>query len=57
MAEIKNCPFCGSEAKLFQSDKINNFAIVCQDEDLLCCVRLLYCNSKEEAIQQWNKRV
>ena len=50
------CPFCGSEAKIFGPDENKMWGIVCQQPETLCNVRLLYCHSKEEAIQQWNKR-
>jgi len=52
---LKPCPFCGSKAKLFEQNL--GFSIVCQDENLLCNVRLCYCNSEEEALQVWNRRV
>lgn len=62
--KLKLCPFCGSHAKIFPQSHISNnkdcdgeWAVVCQNEEALCNVRLLYCNSREEAIQQWNRRV
>ena len=55
--ELKPCPFCGSRAKIFYVDSTNDYCVVCQDEDLLCCARLPYCRSEEEAKMQWNKRL
>lgn len=63
--ELLPCPFCGSEAKLLShctipehgADTAGDWAVVCQNQDADCNVRLLYCHSKEEAITQWNRRV
>ena len=51
------CPFCGSEAKLFTpTGDEDQFAVVCQHPENCCNARILYCASKEEAIEQWNRR-
>lgn len=45
--EIKPCPFCGGEAK-FQS------GVICCSE---CGVKMRYIQSRELAINAWNRRV
>lgn len=54
--ELKKCPFCGSKAVLMSDLLDRRWGVVCQNPDAECNVRLLYCDSKEEAIQQWNRR-
>lgn len=64
MDELKPCPFCGAEAKMLPHEHNGlrlqgggiDWCVICQNEDTECNVRLLYCQSKEEAIQQWNRR-
>ena len=51
------CPFCGSEAKLFTpTGDEDQFAVVCQHPENCCNAHILYCASKEDAIEQWNRR-
>lgn len=50
------CPFCGCDSKLFGPDENEMWAVVCQQPEDLCNVRLLYCHSKQEALHQWNMR-
>ncbi len=52
--ELLPCPFCGSSAFLFEKDE--NFAVVCQQPESECNARILYSQTREEAIQSWNKR-
>ena len=63
MNKLLPCPFCGSEAEIFprahienQTDNVGEWAVVCQNPDAECNARILYCNSKEEAVEQWNRR-
>ena len=57
MDKLKPCPFCGAKAILYAPSINDSWSVICQNEDAECNVRLLYCNSKEEAIEQWNRRV
>ena len=50
------CPFCGSEAKLLPLDSIVEWAVACQHPEGECNVRIIYCDTKEKAIAQWNRR-
>jgi len=52
--ELLPCPFCGSSAMIFEKDE--NFAVVCQQPEAECNARILYSQTREEAIQSWNKR-
>ncbi len=55
---LKPCPFCGSEAEIVKGDtQYKPWAVLCQNGELTCNVRLLYCDDKKQAIQQWNVRV
>ena len=60
MNKLKPCPFCGSEARLFPHSHIENlvdnvglWAVICQNAK--CNARILFCQTQEEAIQQWNQ--
>jgi len=55
MEKIKLCPFCGSEAKVFESK--GTWGVVCQNIELVCNARIPYCHFEEDAIQQWNTRI
>ena len=50
------CPFCGSEAKLLPLDSFVEWAVACQHPEGECNVRIIYCDTKEKAIAQWNRR-
>lgn len=62
MVELKPCPFCGSEAEVFKDvtfiaetgEKIGEIAFF-----VWCtkCTALVSGNTKEEAIEAWNRRV
>ena len=59
--ELLKCPFCGSDAMVMPhthigEDAIGKWLVICQNPDAECNARLPYCNSKEAAIQQWNRR-
>ena len=51
------CPFCGSEAKLCgPGGEDKQFSVVCQHSGCGCNARILYCDTRENAIEQWNRR-
>jgi len=64
---LKPCPFCGSAAQMRPHSHLPEhgdvdgvmglWAVICNNPDAECNARILYCNSKEEAVQQWNTRV
>ena len=54
--ELKPCPFCGNKAELFCTKGTEDWAVVCQHPECGCNARILYCDTKEEAIEQWNRR-
>ena len=56
MSELKPCPFCGSEAKLFADKKTQDWGAICQQPECECNARIPYCSTREEAIEQWNRR-
>ena len=56
MSELKPCPFCGSEAKLFADKKTYDWGAVCQQPECECNAKISYCSTREEAIEQWNRR-
>jgi len=58
--KLKPCPFCGSTAQLFGDSKRGEdltWCVVCQDPEAICCARIPYCNSAEEAVEVWNRRI
>jgi Lar family restriction alleviation protein len=55
MEERKLCPFCGSEARIKMLLKENKETYFC--ECWLCSCRTQDFNTKEEAIEAWNRRV
>ena len=57
MDKLEPCPFCGAEAALYAPSKNDSWSVVCENEGVECNVRLLYCLTREEAVQQWNRRV
>ena len=56
MSELKPCPFCGSEAKLYADKKTQDWGAICQQPECECNARIPYCATREEAIEQWNRR-
>jgi Lar family restriction alleviation protein len=55
VSELKPCPFCGSEAKVFES-RNNIYVVVCQEPDRQCNAGIPYCRSEQDAIEQWTRR-
>lgn len=52
MTKLKSCPFCGGEANV----DIGNFGgMVCYCE--ICFAQGKQCETKDEAIEAWNRRV
>ena len=53
---IKPCPFCGSKKIRVWEKSDNYWDIQCDDEDAVCAAMLYDHESKEMAIDHWNKR-
>lgn len=56
---LKPCPFCGGEAILsFSRDEYLNeqYVVICRNV-IKCGCLTQYRNSKEKAIEAWNRRV
>jgi Lar family restriction alleviation protein len=51
--ELKKCPFCGGEAKIYTMDSCKLEMVVC----IVCKAHSALCYSEEEAIEAWNRRV
>ena len=52
--ELRTCPFCGSEAKLFEDKGL--WSVYCSNHGCLCSPtgsRFIY---KDECVNTWNKR-
>ena len=60
MSELKCCPFCGGEARLYGNSKpigarIKHYQVaVCTNDD--CGCRTSPCETVEDAIYKWNRR-
>ena len=52
MTELRKCPFCGGEADTYPYD-FSGWYIGCSE----CSCDLGVFDTKEEAIEAWNKRV
>lgn len=56
MEKLLPCPFCGSDADMFQKDsdpKWNDWVVHCSDLDCWANVRHI---NKADAIRKWNTR-
>ena len=53
--KLKECPFCGSNAKVFHSVIHTIFHVKCVNE-ITCGAELGYFSSEQEAIDSWNER-
>lgn len=54
MEELKKCPFCGGEAKIYKLfDYISKYRVECTYCDMYTSAYA----TKEEAIEAWNRRV
>ena len=53
--ELKPCPFCGGEAIVYEDEENDCYMIGCKS---CCAVEPMteWCESKEDAIVQWNTR-
>ena len=58
MTELKPCPFCGGKALLgFSKDEhLNERHFVICENVIKCGCLTQYCNSKDKAIEKWNRR-
>ena len=60
MSELKCCPFCGGEARLYGNSKpigtrLKHYQVaVCTNDD--CGCRTSLCETVEDAIYKWNRR-
>lgn len=60
MSELKCCPFCGGEARLYGNSKpigtrLKHYQVaVCTNDD--CGCRTGPCETVEDAIYKWNRR-
>ena len=55
MTELKNCPFCGSEANFIDVDRDDYIYIMCKDGEN-CMANMGPHYTKEAAIKAWNTR-
>ena len=58
MKKIKNCPFCGSEAKGYEvsreyTKREDRYFVACTNKE---CGAIIDCDSEEEAVEKWNRR-
>ncbi len=51
MDKLKPCPYCGCKAKLYEA-----YDGAWCAECMVCYARTFHGQTKEEAIQQWNRR-
>ena len=53
--KLKPCPFCGGKAEILTTDSYSGFdyCVMC----ISCIGNVDWCNTKEEAIEAWNRRV
>ncbi len=57
MTKLRPCPFCGGDATLIEdiyNDQLYNY-VICSNDD--CNANTGRCDTEDEAITKWNKRV
>ena len=55
MAELKPCPFCGSDQVTFSFyPEVDSYAFICMDCDTE--VYPYFAEKRDEAIEAWNRR-
>jgi len=59
MSELKDCPFCGGKASIFQDDTTHLSGSAIESWSVLCegCDIMLSCYTERECVIQWNTRV
>lgn len=57
--ELKPCPFCGGEAKLYRMPTLDGFPYKVGCNEVTCPIHVFTVGmcTKEEAIEAWNRRV
>lgn len=53
--EVRPCPFCG-EPPHYIEDLVRNTKVSCGNDACDCVVETIWCNSRDEARNAWNKR-
>ena len=57
MEELKPCPFCGAEVKLYSTDKGDTDGSMYSIECEHCCLDMgSYDMSKKQLVKMWNTR-
>lgn len=56
MDAIKCCPFCGSEASLFEAYSEGWYQVECVSEECHIECKTISCYGRQDAIDTWNKR-
>ena len=54
--ELKTCPFCGGEVTVDYNEYTNKYSIACGSPECSLCVVTYSCDTKEQAIEIWNRR-
>lgn len=62
MSELKPCPFCGGEAEMHygvisEDNTPHWYDASCKDEKCRGYATVCFSNTKEKAIEAWNRRV
>ena len=55
MAELKKCPFCGGEARIYITGDNDGYRVACK-KILACGAKLEWFDKEEDAIEAWNNR-
>lgn len=55
-AKLKPCPFCGGEVTVDYNEYTNKYSIACGNLKCILCVQTLPYDTKERAIEAWNRR-
>ena len=55
---LKPCPFCGGKADFDerQYNDVTDYCVWCVTPECDCFVRTVWCATKEEAAEMWNRR-
>lgn len=57
MTELKPCPFCGGKGEILKSHNCEErpYLVICSNDECKASVGI-FSNTKEEAIETWNRR-
>lgn len=50
------CPFCNGKAHIYKDEYIGTYRVQCQNTRCSCVPSTWFCETKEGAVDLWNRR-